>query len=416
MREAWAIPEFRRFMIGNGINTIGNSIFIISMSWVVAQVGGPRAYGLIFTAYFLGHLPLLMYAGMVVDRLPRRTVALIANLVEAGIIAVSAIMMFMGAPIINTLLITAFLVGGASAFSIPAVNALIPDLVEERLLAQANSIRGVFTQIAWIIGPLIGSILVGKWGIEFCFMVDVVTFLVSGIILWTISEVQIKGKNEHRSMKLEIFEAIGFVKTQPWLFAGLIIAMIWHFGNSAIDIGIPFIVTTKGIEMGISENGIAIMFGIFGALGALGALIGSALMGIYPIPKKYRGMVFYILIGLISWSMLMWAMPIPYWLILIFVVIEGVMGGSLIVIWRTSISDSVDQYLRGRVNSLDSLCSLIFIPLAPLFGGFLIEDTSVLFTYIIAVSAMVLVTTIGILIPPFRKFQRIESSLYPTKD
>ena len=83
MKDAWGIPEFRRLLIGNGVNMLGTSIFIIGMSWTVAQIGGPRIYGLIFTAYFLGHLPLLLYGGMVVDRMPRRTVALVADLSQA---------------------------------------------------------------------------------------------------------------------------------------------------------------------------------------------------------------------------------------------------------------------------------------------------------------------------------------------
>ena len=49
--------------------------------------------------------------------------------------------------------------------------------------------------------------------------------------------------------------------------------------------------------------------------------------------------------------------------------LEGTLGGTLGVIWRTTMSDSVDQHLRGRVNSLDAIGSLIFIPLAPVLGG-----------------------------------------------
>jgi MFS family permease len=111
--------------------------------------------------------------------------------------------------------------------------------------------------------------------------------------------------------------------------------------------------------------------------------------------------------------MLFWALPIPFWAILIFVLIEGILGGSLMVIWRTAMSDSVDQHLRGRVNSLDAVGSLIFLPIAPLLGGWLISLTNVLTTYSIAVSFMVLTTTIGLLIPSFRNFQRNPSEEFP---
>ena len=111
----------------------------------------------------------------------------------------------------------------------------------------------------------------------------------------------------------------------------------------------------------------------------------------------------------------MWAMPIPFWLILLFVLIEGLLGGSLQVIWMTTLSDSVDQYLRGRVSSLETMGSLFFIPLSPLLSGWLIEETSVLTTYSIAVSLMIIVTLPGLLVPPFRRFVRVDTEQFPIK-
>ena len=405
MRDAWGIPEFRRLLIGNGVNMMGSSIFIIGMSWTVAQIGGPKAFGLIWTAYFLGHLPLLLYGGMVVDRMPRRTVALMADLSQAVLVSLGIIALLAGFDEIKTLLVVTFLTGGATAFSIPAIGALVPDLVEEDLLPQANALRGVAMTTAWMLGPLIGGFTVGLWGIEICLLIDVVTFLFSGVILWTISEVPVVREEEVGDLREEVVEAWAFVKTQPWLFAGILMFMIWHIGDSAIEIGVPFIVENKGL--GANE------YGLFGAVGALGAMGGSILGGIRPIPKEIRGKVFYIFIGGIAWCMLMWAMPIPFWAILVFVLLEGVLGGTLGVIWRTTMSDSVDQHLRGRVNSLDAIGSLIFIPFAPILGGAMIEATNVLTTYSIAVAFMVLTTTAGLIVPSFRRFERIATERFP---
>ena len=405
LKDAWAIPEFRRLLIGNGVNMLGTSIFIIGMGWTIAQVGGAKAYGLVFTAYFLGHLPLLLYGGMVVDRMPRRTVALVADLSQAVLVMIAMLALMAGFDVIKTLLVITFLTGGAGAFSIPAIGALVPDLVEEEILPQANALRGVAMTTAWMLGPLIGGLTVEQWGIEACLFVDVLTFLFSGAVLWTISEIPIERENESENLREEIVEAWTFVKTQPWLFAGIFMFMIWHVGDSAIEIGIPFIIESK--DLGARE------FGLFGAVGAGGAMIGSVIAGLKPIPKESRGTVFYMFIGGIAWCMLMWAMPIPFWLILVFVLIEGTLGGTLGVIWRTTMSDSVDQHLRGRVNSLDAIGSLIFIPLAPVLGGWMIETTNVLTTYSIAVAFMVLTTTAGLIVPSFRRFERIEHPDFP---
>ena len=384
---------------------MGSSIFIIGMSWTVAQIGGPKVFGLIWTSYFLGHLPLLLYGGMVVDRMPRRTVALIADLSQGVLVTLGIIALLAGFDEIKTLLVVTFLTGGATAFSIPAIGALVPDLVEEELLPQANALRGVAMTTAWMLGPLIGGFTVGLWGIEICLLIDVVTFFFSGVILWTIPEIPVVREEEVGDLREEVIEAWAFVKTQPWLFAGILMFMIWHIGDSAIEIGVPFIVENKGL--GANE------YGLFGAVGALGAMGGSILGGIRPIPKEIRGKVFYIFIGGIAWCMLMWAMPIPFWAILVFVLLEGVLGGTLGVIWRTTMSDSVDQHLRGRVNSLDAIGSLIFIPFAPILGGAMIEATNVLTTYSIAVAFMVLTTTAGLIVPSFRRFERIATERFP---
>jgi MFS family permease len=406
MREAWGIVEFRRLLIGNAVNMLGGSIFIIGMGWTVAEIGGPKAYGLIFTAYFLGHLPLLLYGGMVVDRMPRRTVALVADISQAILVTLAAIFLIVGFGEIETLLVVTFLTGGAGAFSIPAIGALVPDLVEEELLPQANAMRGVAMTAAWMIGPLIGGFTVAIWGIEACLIIDAITFVFSGVVLWSISEIPVE-RDEEGNLREEVSEAWEFVKTQPWLFAGIAMFMIWHIGDSAIEIGIPFIIESKGL--GSRE------FGVFGAVGAGGAMLGSLLGGIRPIPKEVRGLIFYVLIGGIAWCMLMWAMPIPFMFILVFVLLEGIMGGTLGVIWRTTMSDSVDQHLRGRVNSLDAIGSLIFIPLAPLMGGWMIEETNVLTTFSIAVSFMVLATMAGLIVPSFRRFERIPTERFPVE-
>ena len=405
MKEAWDIIEFRRLLIGSTVNMLGGSIFIIGMGWTVAQIGGPKVYGLIFTAYFLGHLPLLLYGGMVVDRMPRRTVALVADISQAVLVTLAILVLMAGFDEIRTLLVVTFLTGGAGAFSIPAIGALVPDLVEDDLLPQANALRGVAMTSAWMLGPLIGGITVSQWGIEACLLIDVLTFIFSGAVLWTISEIPVVREGEIGNLREEVSEAWAFVKTQPWLFAGILMFMVWHIGDSAIEIGIPFIIESKGL--GASE------FGVFGAVGAAGAMIGSVVAGIRPIPKEIRGTVFYVFIGGIAWSMLMWAMPIPFWLILVFVLIEGFLGGNLGVIWRTTMSDSVDQHLRGRVNSLDAIGSLIFIPLSPLIGGWMIAETNILTTYSIAVSLMVLTTMAGLIVPSFRRFERVKTDLFP---
>ncbi|MCP3694502.1 MAG: MFS transporter, partial [Planctomycetaceae bacterium] len=172
----------------------------------------------------------------------RRTVALVADLCQFVLVTIAIVGLVAGLNEFATLLVITFLTGGAGAFSIPAVGALVPDLVAEEDLPQANAMRGMAMTAAWMLGPLIGGFIVGNWGIELCLFVDALTFLVSAAILWTLPEIPVDRDDDGSSLKDEVTEAWAFVKTQPWLFAGIVMFMIWHIGDSAIEIGIPFII------------------------------------------------------------------------------------------------------------------------------------------------------------------------------
>ena len=148
--------------------------------------------------------------------MPRRTVALISDVSQAVLVLLAMLALMAGFDVINTLLVITFLTGGAGAFSIPAIGALVPDLVEEEILPQANALRGVAMTAAWMLGPLIGGFTVENWGLEICLFLDVLTFLFSAVILWTIAEIPIQRDKDAESLKEEVAEAWAFVKTQPW--------------------------------------------------------------------------------------------------------------------------------------------------------------------------------------------------------
>ena len=124
LAEAWEVPDLRAFLLGDTASKMGRAAFMTSVGWKVAELGGPKAFGAIMTAYFLGHLPLIMIGGILVDRIPRRTVALAMDIVQAVLAALFILLLMAGFDLVNVMIFAAFMMGASSAFSMPAIQAL----------------------------------------------------------------------------------------------------------------------------------------------------------------------------------------------------------------------------------------------------------------------------------------------------
>jgi MFS family permease len=405
LAKAWEVPDLRAFLLGDTASKMGRAAFMTSVGWKVAELGGPKAFGAIMTAYFLGHLPLIMIGGMLVDRIPRRTVALAMDIVQAVLAALFILLLMAGFDLVNVMIFAAFMMGASSAFSMPAIQALVPDLVEEEMLSSATGLHNALRTAAWSVGGLIGGVVIRYSTMHVALLLDLISFLISAWILFGMEEVPIQREEEEGDFRTEMGEAMAFVISQPWLFIGIIAFMVFHIGGAVIDIGIPFIVQVNDWN--------AIHYGVWGAMMPIGASLGALWAGSNPISKERRGMVFYVVVGIAAWLDILYVFVPWFGAIMIIAIFQGLMGGVLGVIWNTTIGDSVDQRLRGRVNSIDMIGSFLFIPFAPLFGGYMIDTIGLQATFLIAVSIMVAATIVGVVVPSFRRFERIGTERFP---
>ena len=406
LREAWEVRDLRRFLIGDGVSKVGRAGFMVAASWRVNELGGPVWFAWFGIAYFVAHLPLLTVGGMVVDRIPRRTVALYTDYVQASFALLFIGLLFIGLPVLKVLLFGAVMMGASTAFSIPATQALVPDLVDEEILASATGLLNSIRTISWSLGGLIGGAIITYSSIEVALFIDMVTFLVSAYVLYNMEEVPIvRDEEEDSDFKSEMGHALSFTRSQPWLFVGILVFMVFHAGAAIVDVGIPSIALNNG------WNGF--YYGIWGAVFPIGAAVGALYAGSNPIPKSSRGTVFYVTVGFAAWLDLLFVFVPWFALILLISLFQGLLVGVLGVIWNTTIGDSVEQHLRGRVNSIDAIGSFILIPPAMPLGGMMIERSGLEAAFIVAVSIMVAATIIGVVVPSFRRFERTATERFP---
>ena len=205
-----------------------------------------------------------MIGGMLVDRIPRRTVALAMDIVQAILSALFILRLVAGFDLVNVMIFAAFMMGASSAFSMPAIQALVPDLVEEEMLSSATGLHNALRTAAWSVGGLIGGVVIRYSTMHVALLLDLISFLISAWVLFGMKEVPIQRDEEDEGdFRTEMGEAMAFVISQPWLFIGIIAFMVFHIGGAVLDIGIPFIIQVN--------DWTAIHYGVRGAIMPSGA-------------------------------------------------------------------------------------------------------------------------------------------------
>jgi MFS family permease len=174
-------PRFRRLWIGQGLSFVGDFVSTVALVLLVVDVSGSAsAVGGVLVARLLPTLasPLV---GVLADRLDRRVVLVVSDLVRA-VLVVGLIF----AHDLPTIYVLAFLLGAARTVFNPTVRAAFPTIVGGGDLTQANAlISGTFS-FSVMAGPALGGVLVASVGVELAFLLDALTFLVSAALLWTI--------------------------------------------------------------------------------------------------------------------------------------------------------------------------------------------------------------------------------------
>ena len=126
-------------------------------------------------------LPIILIgilAGPLIDRLSRRRLLIVSDLVRA---LVFCALPFAGSA--TMIIVLAAIQGVATGFFRPAVYAGMPNLVDDEQLPTATSLLQTIENLTWMIGPVIGGVILSAWGPDLAYWVNAVTFVVSALLL-----------------------------------------------------------------------------------------------------------------------------------------------------------------------------------------------------------------------------------------
>ena len=148
------------------VSLLGDGFFFIALAWQVYELSNaPTAMSIVGVAWTLPLVLFLLLGGVLTDRYDRRRLLISADILRALTIGLIGILSIAGSLELWHVIALIALVGVGDAFFNPASTAIVPDLIPERLLPQANALQGLIRPLMMrLIGPAIGGFVVAGLG------------------------------------------------------------------------------------------------------------------------------------------------------------------------------------------------------------------------------------------------------------
>lgn len=267
--------NFVLVVIGQIISLFGNAILRFSLPlYLLRETGSSALFGMVTACSFLPMIVLSLLGGILADRVNKRNIMVALDFSTAVIVAVFHVLLGTF-PTVPLFIITLMLLYGISGTYQPAVQASIPALVPEDNILSANAIVNQISSLANFIGPIIGGLLYGIWGIGIILKISVLCFILSALMeLFIVIPYHKydKQNNVIQIVKGDLTDSVRFLKLEKPSFIKVcfIIAGLNMFLSSMITIGIPVIIVEY---LGMSDQRLGITQGLLAVGGILGGLL-----------------------------------------------------------------------------------------------------------------------------------------------
>ena len=362
------IRDFALLWSGSTVSLFGDGIYYVAIPWEVYHLSSsPAAYGLVGASFSLPQVAFVLLGGVISDRLNRRTLMIGASLTSAVSIGILGLLVVLHAEQLWMILVLVFVYGTSQAIFMPASKALTPSLVPVELLPQATAMNQLLEPVTLaVLGPAVGGLIIAAAGTGAAFLVDSATFAVAVATLVFMSGGAIRRADEspefNASILREAREAIGFVRSTPWIWAGLLASAIANIAlTGPLQVLLPYVV-----KYGL--HGSATDLGVIFAVGGIGGVVAALYVAVKGTPRRSVTWIF------LSWAIATLAMtPIGYataaWqlMVLSIVIVSGLTLGNLL--WFTLMGTLVPNDMLGRVTSLDLMVSFSLTPVSNALTG-----------------------------------------------
>jgi MFS family permease len=392
-------PAFLRLWLGLSISYLGDQFTTIALLWFVLQLTGSGvALSLVLLCFQLPAMLTAPLLGTMLDRWLPRLVMGIDNCARALLIGAIPVLSWLGVLQLWQIYALALLAGALSPATRAGVRVMVPHLVSEDALERANALASTSLQFASLLGPALAGLLVAEVGGAFALLVDAASFLLMGLLVFSLPSIARHTTSEASPVK------------QTWLsgFALLIrtreirlltsLSVLFFFSYGPLEAALP-LYSDKILHAGV--QGYGLLWTGFG----VGALAGALLTGF--VATRFRPGLSQPLIALL-WGgflcplMIFHSLPLA----LLCLALGACAWAPYVPIEASLLQRLIPPAMRGQVFGARLALTTAATPLGTLVGGFLLQSLSPALVIGLSGLACMLAGAGGLLSPTMRGLGR----------
>jgi MFS family permease len=285
--------NFRLFWSGQLISVMGAWMQSIGQAWLVLDLThSPVQLGVVGALQLLPVLLFSLFTGVFVDRWPKRRILLLtqsAALLQAlalwYLVASHSIMLWQ-------IYVLAFLLGITFSLDKPARQAFVVELVGREDLPNAVALNAALDNLARIVGPSLGGVLIAVSGVATLFLLNAVSYLavILALALLRISELHVQSsvhlvssRGQSVSVWHSLREGLAYLWRTPALLLPMTVVGLGLLFGSNFNVILPLFATEV---LAVGAPGFGALSGALGVGALLGALFG-VLLAVFALTRSF---------------------------------------------------------------------------------------------------------------------------------
>lgn len=226
--------DFTLVVVGQIISLFGNNILRYALPlYLLNQTGSPTLYGMVLGLSFIPMLLLSPVGGIIADRVNKRNVMVFLDFFTAALVGFYALS-YLRMELVPLLVVVLMLLYGIQGAYQPAVQASLPVLLHSDHLMAGNAVINGVNSLAGILGPVLGGLMYGLYGLEPILYLSVLCFLISAIMEIFI-HIPFQKRGEDQGIlalaKLDLLESWHFIRhTRPEIGQVVPMRVKWYDG------------------------------------------------------------------------------------------------------------------------------------------------------------------------------------------
>lgn len=355
--------DFRRLVTGRTFAEFGNAVAPVALAFAVLDVSGSAVdLGLVVGARSLANVVLVLFGGVLADRLPRSVILQgteTAAAITQAAIAVSVLGGFASVPLLLGLSMAN---GAVSAIALPASSSIVPQTVPAVLLQQANALNRMLSNTGRFVGAAAGGVLVAAFGSGWAIGANAGLFLVAALAYRRLRIARAERTGRSRPFA-ELAEGWQEFRSRTWLW---VVVLQFMLVNAAAAGGI-FVIGPTVADETFGRAG----WGLVLAAETLGWVLGGVVAAHWRPQRALAIGVAFVLCNAIPLAVLAKAPNVV--LLIAVMLLTGCAIEMGAVAWDVSLQENVPADKLARVYSYDVLGSIIAVPIGQVAAGPLAE-------------------------------------------